>query len=95
MLKQKEKLLLIKILYRDLLLKEKKKDSIKFKILYELSKRDELNFSLLQKVVKKKNIYSQLRQLHNQGAVTIVDEVEEGKGKSKESKVCKTCKRNC
>ena len=72
----KRKIVVDKVFISELLSKEKKKDTIKFKILLELSKRDELNFSLLQKVVKKKNIYSHLRQLHNQGEVTIVDEVE-------------------
>ncbi len=88
----KRKIIVDKDFISDLLVKEKKKDSIKFKILYELSKRDELNFSLLQKVVKKKNIYSQLRQLHNQGAVTIVDEVEKVKVKAKKVKFVKLAK---
>ncbi len=88
----KRKIIVDKDFINELLLKEKKKDSIKFKILLELSKRDELNFSLLQKVVKKKNIYSQLRQLHNQGAVTIVDEVEGVKVKAKKVKFVKLAK---
>lgn len=85
----KRKIIVDKDFINELLLKEKKKDSIKFKILLELSKRDELNFSSLQKVVKKKNIYSQLRQLHNQGAVTILDEVEGVKVKPKKIKFVK------
>jgi len=88
----KRKIIVDKDFISKLLLKEKKKDSIKFKILVELSKRDELNFSLLQKVVKKKNIYSQLRQLHNLGAVTIVDEVEGAKVKAKKVKFVKLAK---
>jgi primosomal protein N' (replication factor Y) len=66
-----------------LMQKERKKNSLKFRILSELSKREELRFSTLQKAVKKKNIYSQLRLLHNQGAVTIIDEVEGVKVKPK------------
>ena len=88
----KRKIIVDRDFISDLLEKEKKKDSIKFKILNELSKRDELNFSLLQKIVKKKNIYSQLRQLHNQGAVTIVDEVEKVKVKAKKVKFVKLAK---
>ncbi|RPI65538.1 MAG: primosomal protein N', partial [Ignavibacteriales bacterium] len=49
----KRKIIVDKDFINELLLREKKKDSIKFKILLELSKRDELNFSLLQKVVRK------------------------------------------
>ncbi len=88
----KRKIIVDRDFISDLLAKEKKKDSIKFKILSELSKRDELNFSLLQKVVKKKNIYSQLRQLHNQGAVTIVDEIEKVRVKAKKVKFVKLAK---
>jgi primosomal protein N' (replication factor Y) (superfamily II helicase) len=88
----KRKIIVDKEFVSELLLKEKKKDSIKFKLLLELSKRDELNFSLLQKLVKKKNIYSQLRQLHNQGAVTIIDEVESVKVKAKKVKFVKLLK---
>jgi len=88
----KRKIVVDKDFISELLAKEKKKDSMKFKILLELSKREELNFSLLQKVVKKKNIYSQLRQLHNQGAVTIVDEVEGVKVKAKKIKFVKLAK---
>ncbi len=88
----KRKIIVDKNFINDLLLKEKKKDSIKFKLLLELSRRDELNFSLLQKVVKKKNIYSQIRLLHNQGAVTIVDEVEGVKVKAKTVKFVKLAK---
>ncbi|HCY74539.1 MAG TPA: primosomal protein N' [Ignavibacteriales bacterium] len=88
----KRKIIVDKDFVSGLLSKEKKKDSLKFKILSELSKRDELNFSLLQKIVRKKNIYSQLRQLHNQGAVAIVDEVEGVKVKAKKVKFVKLAK---
>lgn len=50
----RRKIIVDKDFVTELLSKEKKKDSIKYKILVELSKRDELNFSLLQKIVKKK-----------------------------------------
>ena len=82
----KRKIVVDKNFVSELLSKEKKKDSLKFKVLLELSKRNEISFSSLQKFVKKKNIYSQVRQLHNQGAVTIIDEVEGAKVKAKKIK---------
>lgn len=82
----KRKIAVDKNFVSGLLSKEKKKDSLKFKILIELSNRNEISFSSLQKIVKKKNIYSQVRQLHNQGAVTIIDEVEGAKVKVKKAK---------
>lgn len=85
----KRKIVVDKEFVNDLLSKEKKKDSLKFKILFELSKRDELSFATLQKAVKKKNIYSQVRLLHNQGAITIIDEVEGVKVKPKKIKFVK------
>ena len=81
----KRKIVIDRDLIISLLQKEKYKDSIKTKILLELSKHDEISFSSLQKIIKKKNIYSQLRQLHNQGAVSIVDEIEGVKVKPKKA----------
>ena len=89
----KRKIVVDKNFVKELLQKEKKKDSLKFKILLELSKREELAFSTLQKAVKKKNIYSQIRLLHNQGAVTIIDEVEGAKVKPKKVKFVKLVKK--
>jgi primosomal protein N' (replication factor Y) (superfamily II helicase) len=88
----KRKIIVDKDFVSELLQKEKKKDSLKFKILLELTKREELSFSTLQKAVKKKNIYSQIRQLHNQGAVTIIDEVEGARVKIKKVKFVKLAK---
>ncbi len=88
----KRKIIVDKNFVSELLSKEKKKDSLKFKILTELSKREELSFATLQKAVRKKNIYSQVRSLHNQGAVTIIDEVEGVKVKPKKVKFVKLAK---
>ena len=88
----KRKIVVDKNFVSELLSKEKKKDSLKFKILTELSKREELSFPTLQKAVRKKNIYSQVRSLHNQGAVTIIDEVEGVKVKPKKVKFVKVAK---
>ncbi|MBK7631392.1 MAG: primosomal protein N' [Ignavibacteriales bacterium] len=88
----KRKIIVDKNFIAELLQSEKKNDSLKFKILSELIKREELSFSILQKLVKKKNIYSQIRSLHNQGAVTIVDEVQGIKVKPKKVKFVKLSK---
>jgi primosomal protein N' (replication factor Y) len=88
----KRKIVVDKNFVTKLLNSEKKKDSLKFKILSELSKREELSFSTLQKSVKKKNIYSQIRSLHNIGAITIVDEVHGVKVKPKKVKFVKLAK---
>ncbi len=88
----KRKIVVDKKFVEELLRSEKKKDSLKFKILAELYKRNELSFSTLQKAVKRKSIYSQVRALHNQGAITIVDEVQGAKVKPKKVKFVKLVK---
>jgi len=88
----KRKIVVDKEFVNELLLKEKKKDSVRFKILLELSQKDEISFATLQKAVKKKNIYSQMRTLHNEGAVTVVDEVKEATVKIKKVKYVKLAK---
>ena len=88
----KRKIVVDKEFVQELLLKEKKKDSVRFKLLLELSKKDEISFASIQKAVKKKNIYTQVRQLHNEGALTIVDEVEGAKVKVKTVKFVKLAK---
>ncbi|MDY0083405.1 MAG: primosomal protein N', partial [Ignavibacteriaceae bacterium] len=91
-IESKRKIIVDKEFVNELLGKEKKKDSIRFKILLELSKRDEISFNSLQKAVKKKNIYSQIRKLHNEGAVTVVDEVKGATVKVKKVKYVKLAK---
>ncbi|MGE5797739.1 MAG: primosomal protein N' [Ignavibacteria bacterium] len=71
---------------------EKNKNSLKGKLLKELSERDEITLSYLQKLVKKKNIYSQLRSLEEKGALTILDEVGNPKAKAKKSRFVKLSK---
>ncbi|NWF49320.1 MAG: primosomal protein N' [Ignavibacteriaceae bacterium] len=73
----------------ELLNKEKNKDSLKAKILTILSEKSEINFSSLQSIVKKKNIYSMIRNLENQGAVTVLDQVDKPKVKIKKSRYVK------
>jgi len=71
---------------------EKNKNSLSGKLLKELSVRDEINLGYLQRLVKKKNIYSQLRTLEKKGAVTILDEIENPKVKPKNSKFVRLAK---
>ena len=73
----------------ELLSNEKNKDSIKANILKILSEREEINLSHLQKLVKKKNIYSTLRNLEKSGSLNILDEIEESKVKVKKAKYIK------
>ena len=66
-----------------LLSKEKNKTSTKAKILKVLSEKKEISFQQLQKLVKKKNIYSILRTLQENGVVTILDMIQSAKVKAK------------
>ncbi len=91
-IESKRKIIVDKEFVNELLGNEKKKDSIRFKILLELSKRDEISFNSLQKAVKKKNIYLQIRKLHNEGALTVVDEVKGATVKVKKVKYVKLAK---
>lgn len=75
-----------------LLQKEQKRNTVRFKILSELSSRDQITFSALQKAVGKKNIYSQIRNLVEDGAVTIIDEIENAKVKPKKVKFVRLAK---
>ncbi|MGQ9798428.1 MAG: primosomal protein N' [Ignavibacterium sp.] len=75
-----------------LLQKEQKKNTVRFKILSELSSRDQITFAALQKAVGKKNIYSQIRTLVEDGAVTIIDEIENAKVKPKKVKFVRLAK---
>jgi primosomal protein N' (replication factor Y) len=59
--------------------KEKKKTTVKAKLLKALSEKDVYTVSQLQKQVKKKNIYSSLRSLEKIGAVSILDVVDRAK----------------
>ena len=66
-----------------LLSKEKNKSSVRSKILKVLSEREEISQQQLQKIVKRKNIYSILHTLQNQGAITVFDFVGKAKVKPK------------
>ncbi|MGD8306931.1 MAG: DEAD/DEAH box helicase family protein, partial [Ignavibacteria bacterium] len=74
---------------KQLLKKEKKKSSVRVKILNELVKREEISQSHLQKLTGKKNIYSHLQTLQKQGAISILDSVSGAKVKPKKVKYVK------
>ncbi len=63
--------------------KEKNKSSTRAKILKVLSEKNEINLRQLQKLVKKKNIYSILRSLQENGLVTLLDQLQAAKVKAK------------
>ena len=76
----------------DKLLKKEKKNTLKYKVLEAICGREEISFSYLQKILRKKNIYSAVRSLENEGAVTVLDEVVEARVKIKKEKVVKLIK---
>lgn len=71
---------------QQLLDKEKKKSSLKAKLLAALSRKDVITISHLQKEIKSKNIYSALRALEKIGAVSVISEIESAKVKIKTQK---------
>ena len=87
----KRKIIIDQNFCEKLLLKEKK-NTIKYKILEAVCDREEISFSYLQKVVGRKNIYSAVRTLENEGAVTVLDEISEGRVKIKKEKFVKLAK---
>jgi len=79
-------------LCRVLLAKEHRLKTIKVELLKLLSEKDNYKISYLQKILKKKNIYSVLNLLEQQGAVTILNEIEEPKTRKKILKFVKLTK---
>jgi primosomal protein N' (replication factor Y) len=77
---------------KKLLSEEKKKSSVRAKILIELTTRTQITQSHLSKLVGKKNIYSQIRTFQNQGAITIADDVEKARVRPKKVKYVKLSK---
>ncbi len=70
----------------ELLAKEKKKNTIKTRLLVALSEKENHTIKTLQKAAKRKNIYSQLHALEKEGAITILDVIEKPKVKIKTQK---------
>lgn len=71
---------------------EKKKSSLRAKLLNALSQKEIYSLSQLQKEVKNKNIYSALRSLEKIGAVTLLDEMTSAKVRVKKVKFVKLAK---
>lgn len=72
--------------------KEKKKTSVKAKILSVLAEKEVCTISYLQKEVRNKNIYSVLNSLEKSGVVSILNEIENAKVKTKRVKFVKPTK---
>jgi primosomal protein N' (replication factor Y) (superfamily II helicase) len=70
----------------ELLQNEKNLKSTRAKILQILSEKESHKISYIQKLVKKKSIYSVLKTLEKNGALTILDEIEDSKVKVKTAK---------
>lgn len=88
----KRKIIIDKEVSKKLFEDEKNKKSVKYDILGLLIERDEISFSHLQKLTKKKNIYSTIRSLEKNGAVVVLNEIEEAKVKPKTAKHVKLAK---
>ncbi|MBK8945193.1 MAG: primosomal protein N' [Ignavibacteriae bacterium] len=73
----------------ELFTKEKNQKSTKSILLQILSEKEITKIGYLQKELKKKNIYSLLKTLEKNGAVTILDEIEGSKVKIKKVKFVK------
>lgn len=71
---------------------EKKKTTLKSKILLVLSNKEVCTISYLQKEVKNKNIYSVLNSLERSGTVSVLNEVESARVKTKKVKFIKLAK---
>lgn len=72
-----------------LLEEEKPKSTIRKKLLQVFAERNLITLLQLQKIVKRKNIYSQLRSLEKIGAITIHTEIQNPKVKAKKIKYVK------
>jgi primosomal protein N' (replication factor Y) (superfamily II helicase) len=71
---------------KKLLETESKKNTTRIKILELLSVRNDISYTALQKLLKKKNIYSSIRSLEKEGAISVIDELEDAKVKIKKQK---------
>lgn len=71
---------------------EKKKTSLKAKILSVLSTKEVFSIAYIQKEVKNKNIYSILNNLEREGIITILNETEGAKVRVKKAKFIRLAK---
>ncbi|MCF8243205.1 MAG: primosomal protein N' [Melioribacteraceae bacterium] len=82
----KRKIVADKVFCKELLENEKKKTSVKAKLLEVLSEKEVTKISYLQKATGKKNIYTALRMLEKEGAISILNEIEDAKVRVKKQK---------
>ncbi len=68
---------------KEILEKEKKRLSTRTKILQFLCDKESARITTIQKIAGKKNIYSQLKTLEQNGALTIVYQIEDAKVRAK------------
>ncbi len=73
----------------EMLENEKRKNTIKARLLAALAEKENHTIKSLQKAAKRKNIYSQLHALEKEGAVTILDVIEKPKVRVKTQKFVK------
>lgn len=71
---------------------KEKKGSLKAKLLGALAEKNVYTIVQLQKIVKKKSIYHALKSLEKEGAVSIIDELEDAKVGVKKLKFVKLAK---
>lgn len=76
----------------ELLAKEKKQGSTRAKLLELFTKKELHRISTLQKEIKKKSIYSVLRTLEKEGAITLLNEIEDAKVRVKKVKCARLAK---
>lgn len=82
----KKKIVTDKNLCADLYYSEKNKASLRAKVLSILAQKEVHTISSIQKSVKGKNIYSLLKSLEKVGAISILDQLDEGKVRVKKIK---------
>lgn len=68
------------------------KNSLKQKILKIICDKEVISLSFVQKQLKRKNIYSAVRSLEKEGALSLIDEIEDTKVKVKTVKYIKLSK---
>ncbi|MCX7798524.1 MAG: primosomal protein N' [Melioribacter sp.] len=88
----KRKVVVDKEFCLELLSKEKKQSTLKYKLLNLLAQKEVVTISYLQREVKNKNIYSTLRSIEKTGAITILNEIESAKVRAKKAKYVKLIK---
>lgn len=82
----KKKIVTDKNLCADLYYSEKNKTTLRAKVLSILAQKEVHTISSIQKSVKSKNIYSLLKSLEKVGAISILDQLDEGKVRVKKIK---------